>query len=101
MEGAFIEEQPAESDRAETLAHELAFDDIPVLQDVVAPQPAAGETSEPPIDPQKLRDLSIRAIARLNIELRKRGESPLDAKLIDRLQGLLREELEKAAKGSK
>lgn len=104
VEGAFIEERPAESDSAESFAHELAFDDIPVLQDVVAPPPAgghSGEASAPPIDPQKLRDLSIRAVARLNIELRKRGEPPLDARLIDRLQGLLREELEMAAKRGK
>jgi hypothetical protein len=98
---AFIEEHSAESDSAETLAHELAFDDIPVLQDVVTPPPAegrSGDDSAPAIDPQKLRELSIRTVARLNIELRKRGESPLDARLIDRLQRLLREELEKSNK---
>jgi hypothetical protein len=104
VEGAFIEEQPAETDSAETLAHELAFDDIPVLQDMVAPPPP-GSHARPAdvlaVDSQKLRDLSIRAVARLNIELRKRGETPLDAKLIDRLQGLLREELEKSTKGGK
>jgi hypothetical protein len=100
---AFIEEHPTESGSAETLAHELAFDDIPVLQDVVTPPPAeegrAGNDSALAIDPQKLRELSIRTVARLNIELRKRGESPLDARLIDRLQRLLREELEKSDKG--
>jgi hypothetical protein len=98
----FIEEHPAESDSAETFAHELAFDDIPVLQDMVTPPPAgspAADDSAPAMDPQKLRDLSIRAVARLNIELRKQGEPPLDARLIDRLQRLLREEMEKTGKG--
>jgi hypothetical protein len=104
MEGAFIEEHPAETDSAETFAHELAFDDIPVLQDVVSPPPPgshSGSADAPAIDPQKLRDLSVRVVARLNIELRKRGESPLDARLIDRLQGLLRDEWEKSSKGGK
>lgn len=70
----------------------LALDDsIPLLEDEVTPGPPA--TS---LDPKQARELAIRAIARLNIELRKAGERGLEVKTIQRLQALLREELEKA-----
>jgi hypothetical protein len=84
-----------------------AFDDIPVLQDVVepahaAPVPAAPPGPPPPaFDSAQLHDLTIRAVARLNIELRKQGESVLSARLIGRLQELLREEMEKAGREKK
>lgn len=71
---------------------ELALDDsIPLLEDEVTPGLPA--TS---LDPKQARELAIRAIARLNIELRKAGERGLEVKTIQRLQALLREELEKA-----
>ncbi len=71
----------------------LALDDnIPLLEDeVTLPPPAPG------LDPRQTRELAVRAIARLNIEMRKAGEQGLDIKTIQRLQALLREELEKAA----
>jgi hypothetical protein len=72
-------------------------DDIPVLDDVVAhPQPegaAPDESSDP-------RALAIRAVARLNIERRSRGEPPLEAATIDRLEQILREELERRTQNS-
>jgi len=62
-----------------------------LLEDEVTPGlPAAS------LDPKQARELAIRAIARLNIELRKAGERGLEVKTIQRLQALLREELEKA-----
>ncbi len=70
----------------------LALDDnIPLLEDEVTLHPPA-----PGLDPRQTRELAVRAIARLNIEMRKAGEQGLDIKTIQRLQALLREELEKA-----
>ncbi|MEK7207708.1 MAG: hypothetical protein AAB134_07495, partial [Pseudomonadota bacterium] len=78
-------------------------DDIPVLQDVVdsptgkiAVKELMAETPSP--SPDRARDAIIRAVAKLNIELRKSGSSGLDPKLINRLQQFMREELEKSAK---
>jgi hypothetical protein len=78
-------------------------DDIPVLQDVVD-APAGKMTAKEPIaktpspTPDHARDAVIRAVAKLNIELRKAGGSGLDPKLINRLQQYMREELEKSTK---
>ena len=78
-------------------------DDIPVLQDVVD-APAGKMAAKEPIaktpspTPDHARDAVIRAVAKLNIELRKAGGSGLDPKLINRLQQYMREELEKSAK---
>jgi len=79
------------------------LDDIPVLQDVVdspagktAAKELAAEKSS--LSPDRARDAVIRAVAKLNIELRKAGGSGLDPKLINRLQQYMREELEKSAK---
>lgn len=70
----------------------LALDDnIPLLEDEVTLHPPT-----PGLDPRQTRELAVRAIARLNIEMRKAGEQGLDIKTIQRLQALLREELEKA-----
>jgi hypothetical protein len=73
--------------------------DLPVLQDVVVPPPAAAQLNliEPPLPAaDRARELAVRVAARLNIERRKRGEIGIDTKTIHRLQQLLREELEKA-----
>ena len=72
----------------------MDWDDIPVLNDIAAPPPstAAGVPSA-----DRARDIAVRTIAKLNIELRKRGERGLDPITIDRLQQLLQEELEQQA----
>lgn len=82
---------------------EVDLGDLPILQDVVVPPPAAAQMNliEPPLPAaDRARELAVRVAARLNIERRKRGEAGIDTKTIHRLQQLLREELEKAgAKG--
>jgi len=82
---------------------EMELGDLPVLQDVVVPPPAATQLNliEPPLpNADRARELAVRVAARLNIERRQRGEPGIDTKTIHRLQQLLREELEKAgAKG--
>ncbi len=47
--------------------------------------------------PSRAHDLAVRTVAKLNIELRKAGKRPLDAKVIARLAMLLRETLESDA----
>ena len=80
------------------------LDDIPVLKEVVAPpagsallaEPPASRTPPPPrSSPDRARDLVVRAVAKLNIEMRRTGGVGLDTKTILRLQQLIREELEK------
>jgi hypothetical protein len=92
------------------------WDDIPVLDDVVAelaaeyehdtPGQPAGERAAPkrpanlslPLPaPSRAHDLAVRTVARLNIELRKSGKRPLDPKVIARLAMMLRETLESDA----
>jgi hypothetical protein len=94
------------------------WDDIPVLEEVVAEVAAeyepgahehapAGETAaeqQPPANlalplpaPSRAHDLAVRTVAKLNIELRKAGKRPLDAKVIARLAMMLRETLESDA----
>jgi hypothetical protein len=51
--------------------------------------------AKPAAMPQDLNQMAVRVIAKLNIEMRKAGKPPLDAKTINRLQQLLREALEK------
>jgi len=81
----------------------IDLDDIPVLHEVVAP-PAGGAlvggpvspTTEPPLPaPDRARDIVVRAVAKLNVEMRKSGGTGLDTKTILRLQQLIRRELEK------
>mgnify|MGYP001559791070 CR=1 FL=1 len=62
----------------------------------IAVKELMAETPSP--SPDRARDAIIRAVAKLNIELRKSGSSGLDPKLINRLQQFMREELEKSAK---
>ncbi len=77
------------------------LDDIPVLHEVVAP-PAGSMLAPPPAPPQaplpapdRARDIVVRAVAKLNVELRKSGGAGLDTKTILRLQNLIRQGLEK------
>jgi hypothetical protein len=76
------------------------LEDIPVLNEVVAPPagsiPAAKPAAAPPLPaPDRARDLVVRAVAKLNVEMRKTGGAGLDTKTILRLQQLIRQELEK------
>jgi hypothetical protein len=83
--------------------------EIPVLKDVAVSPPAEDFSLQlsPPIrptvkkpaaEPQDLHQTAVRVIAKLNIELRKSGKPPLDAKAIYRLQQLLKEALENRKK---
>lgn len=82
---------------------EFNLDDIPVLSEVVAPPAGstlvaklASPVAEPPMPaPDRARDIVVRAVAKLNVEMRKTGGSGLDTKTILRLQQLIRQELEK------
>ena len=85
-------------------SHEL--DDIPVLKDVVA-QPGDGKrrkktatpaTESPLPAPDRAREIVVRAVAKLNVEMRKSGSAGLDTRTILRLQQLIRQELEKGGK---
>jgi len=79
-----------------------------VLHEVVAPP--AGSTlaggpvspaTEPPLPaPDRARDIVVRAVAKLNVEMRKSGGAGLDTKTILRLQQLIRRELEKGGEKS-
>ncbi|MHB1141331.1 MAG: hypothetical protein ACYC1T_06195 [Sulfuricaulis sp.] len=76
------------------------LDDIPVLNEVVAPPagsvPTPATPPAPPLPaPDRARDLVVRAVAKLNVEMRKTGGTGLDTKTILRLQQLIRQELEK------
>jgi hypothetical protein len=77
------------------------LDDIPVLNEVVAPPAGSVPATKPDAPPSTLpapdraRDLVVRAVAKLNVEMRKTGGAGLDTKTILRLQQLIRQELEK------
>lgn len=79
------------------------LDDIPVLHEVVAPPAGSAlagapvsPAAEPPLPaPDRARDIVVRAVAKLNVEMRKHGGAGLDTKTILRLQQLIRRELEK------
>ncbi|HSW53162.1 MAG TPA: hypothetical protein VLG93_08015 [Sulfuricaulis sp.] len=78
----------------------VTLDDIPVLNEVVAPPagsvPIPATPPAPPLPaPDRARDLVVRAVAKLNVEMRKTGGTGLDTKTILRLQQLIRQELEK------
>jgi hypothetical protein len=81
----------------------IDLDDIPVLHEVVAPPAGSAlagapvsPTLEPPLPaPDRARDIVVRAVAKLNVEIRKSGGAGLDTKTILRLQQLIRRELEK------
>lgn len=70
-------------------------DNIPVLREVATPPPS--DSDEPLPESTHARDLAIRVIAKLNIELKRKGEPSLDPTTVNRLQALLRKELEQQA----
>ncbi|MHB8534679.1 MAG: hypothetical protein ACYDBW_04450 [Sulfuricaulis sp.] len=76
------------------------LNDIPVLREVVAPP--SGSKLAPLAAPlpasDRARDIVVRAVAKLNVELRKSGGAGLDTKTILRLQKLIRQEMEKDGK---
>ena len=91
---------PAEPDATDT-PPSFSLDDIPVLNEVVAPPagsvPTPTTSPAPPLPaPDRARDLVVRAVAKLNVEMRKTGGAGLDTKTILRLQQLIRQELEKS-----
>jgi hypothetical protein len=79
------------------------LDDIPVLKDVVSPSTGSTLKAEPPSTPSKdrlprpnrAREIVVRAVAKLNVEMRKTGGTGIDTKTILRLQKLIQEQLEK------
>ncbi len=84
----------------------LGLDDIPVLKDVVDPRAddtlvteSSTPAAEPPLPaPDRAREIVVRAVAKLNVEMRKSGSAGLDTRTILRLQQLIRQELEKGGK---
>ena len=87
---------PEKRHRRKVRQVEMDWDDIPILNDVAAPPPAGapGIPATPLPSADRAHDIAVRTIAKLNIELRKRGERGLDPITINRLQRLLQEELE-------
>jgi hypothetical protein len=80
-----------------------SLDDIPVLKDVVV-RPGDGKrkkktaalATKPSLPaPDRAREIVVRAVAKLNVEMRKSGSAGLDTRTILRLQQLIRQELEK------
>lgn len=63
---------------------EINWDDIPVLNDVVAPAPAPDNATS-----KQAREIAIKVAAALNVELRREGTGTMDVKTIMRLQSLL------------
>lgn len=77
-------------------AMSVATTDIPVLQDIIAPAPTESIVAPTmAVESSITRDIAIKVIAQLNMELRRAGERPLAARMIDRMQRLLHEALEK------
>lgn len=86
------------------------WDDIPVLEEIAAHPDeeleltgAAGADTPTPLTapapaPSQAREIAVKVVAKLNIELRKCGERTLDPRTIDRLQYVLREALETEGK---
>ena len=67
---------------------EINWDDIPVLNEVVAPPPMPDDATS-----KQAREIAIKVAAALNIELKKEGTGAMDIKTIMRLQSLLGREL--------
>jgi hypothetical protein len=98
-----VAEMAAEYEHGE-LANETSSARSPRLHpEVEASRETAAETPLPdnlalPLPaPSRAHDLAVRTVAKLNIELRKAGKRPLDAKVIARLAMMLRETLESDA----
>ena len=86
------------------------WDDIPVLEEIAAHPDeeleltgAAGADAPTPLKApppsSQAREIAVKVVAKLNIELRKCGERALDPRTIDRLQYVLHDALE--AEGAK
>lgn len=96
----------AEESPAPEAPTSLDLDDIPVLKDVVDPRAddtlvteSSTPASEPLLPaPDRAREIVVRAVAKLNVEMRKSGSAGLDTRTILRLQQLIRQELEKGGK---
>jgi hypothetical protein len=81
----------------------INLDNIPVLKDVVTPpgygkrrKKTAAPATKPSLPaPDRAREIVVRAVAKLNVEMRKSGSAGLDTRTILRLQQLIRQELEK------
>jgi len=72
-------------------------DAIPVLQNVVMPPANTAKAASRPISvspSERARAIAARAVAELNIELRKAGRPALERVMIEKLEYLLREALE-------
>lgn len=69
------------------------WDDIPVLEEIAAHPDEEMKPAAVPA-PGRAREIAVKVVAKLNIELRKCGERALDPRTIDRLQSVLREALE-------
>jgi hypothetical protein len=74
---------------------EIHWDDIPVLNDVVAPPPTPDDATS-----RQAREIAIKVAAALNIELKKDGTGEMDIKTIMRLQSLLGRELAEHSGGT-
>ncbi len=84
---------------------EINWNDVPVLEDVAlsslsgetgtpATPPPTVATANPPRGGVKARDIALKAIAKLNIQLRKSGKRSLEPLMVDRLQYVLKEILD-------
>ncbi|GAB4507113.1 MAG: hypothetical protein Tsb0026_01320 [Sulfuricaulis sp.] len=95
-------QQTAETATPET-PPSFNIDDIPVLNEIVAPPAGSVSVAKPATPspasalpaPDRARDIVVRAVAKLNVEMRKTGGAGLDTRTILRLQQLIRQELEK------
>jgi len=58
----------------------------PTTLDPAAPTPSPSSAPRKPV-----RDIAVRTVAKLNIELRRCGERTLDPRMVDRLQFVLQE----------
>jgi hypothetical protein len=97
--------QPETPTRAESSApREFDLKDVPVLEEIAVPAPTvsslAGAKPAPVVKPalpsaDRARDIVVRSVAKLNVEIRKSGGTVLDSKTIIRLQQLIRQEMEK------
>ena len=72
----------------------INWDDVPILNDVVTlPLVTDAVDNAALAAPEKAREIAVKAVAKLNIELRKAGNPTLDPVIIDRLEQLLRDAL--------
>lgn len=87
-----VPEPPAPPPAEPPPSSAASLDDIPVLHEVAHEILARADGAGLP-PPERARAIAIQVIARLNIELRQSGRPPLDPRMIDRLQELLKHAL--------